>query len=533
MKFLKKYKVGIIILTIITILGGLIFINNLKPKDDDVLTNTTVLLPQTYNVAKGTSNSEFDVLTLISGTLTTLNESGKVEKYGATDLNLSKDLKKLTITINPNLKYENGDKIVAQDYISSMKMLANAKTKSMFASFVTNYVVGADSYYNNKANDISGIKLISDTKFEINFIKPCSFYDSILAKEVFAPVQQKNIDKNGGVENYGKNYKDILSSGEYKITKVSNDQFVELEKNENFSIYNSKTPKKIKIKKLTEAKSGVQLFLNNELNSLQKTQETQKLLGDKEKNYKLQSSQTPIMKYMETSGLDKDISRAMYLAIDKNYIIQNILKNKAKLVNSLVPENYKEVNEKLPYLNENEFDLNKAKQLINNRVINIRFMTTTPGSKNDQIINKYLMQQWKKIGLNVTEQPRPMALDTKYQLKTQNEDRDYEVTLATWGPDYNHESAFYNMLLGSKTNTSFSKWTNQGFKNYDEKVKQALISTNRKDVVKLYQEADKIRHDEGKLQTLYESSESYYIRKNGYIISSQGQMLKPNYWKKV
>lgn len=516
------------------IIGGGIWYNSTLSSSTKLVSETSVMLPSTFNNAKGKSNTDFWSLSLLNATPTTVDKNGKIINYAASKIDLSKDALKLKITLKDNLKYEDGTNVVAQDYISAIKMLANQQTKSDYASFATQWIQGAQDYFDGKSKEISGLKVIDDKTYEITLIKPGTFYKNILASEVFAPVKQSRVDKLGGYKTYGSKASDVLSSGEYKIKKYAKEQYLEFEKNDKTSLSTSLTPKEFKMVKSPTLTDTAKLYKQGKVNSVLKGNVTDKTLG-KAKSAKPDSEEiSPAMTYLATSGVSANIAKAMYLAIDKDYVVNKIYYGEYKLTNSLVPQNYSEINAKIPDVNKIKFNLEEAKKLVaaEGKKVTIRFMSKTPSGPQTMVFTKYLINQWKSIGLDVVETPKPMELGAKLSFGPQNKDREYEAQIVSWMPDYEHASSYYNYVLGSNSITTYGRWEGAKAKEYDKLVNEAIVAKDENKANELYAKADILRANEGKLQTIYESANNRYIKDGGFKTFGWGHLLKPSLWEK-
>lgn len=529
----SKIVISLVAVAAVTVASILVF-NPFKKVAKSELTEAVNILPSTYSVAKGNSSADFGPLTLTSATPTTVTKSGEIINYAAKSVDTSNDGKTVTVTLKDGLKYEDGSDVKAQDYITEMKLIGTPEAKSSYSNYIIDWIEGGKDFFEKKTKEIKGLKVLAPNKYEIKLTKKITFIKSLLAFELFAPVPQAQIDKAGGASKYGADPKQILSSGEYKIKKLEKDQYLEFVKNDKSPLLEKEKdlPNSVKLRLISDVSTIINLFKNGEVNSVGKSEKSDKVLNKSKETPADFIDVTPAMSYLETSGLDKNIAKALYLALDKQYINDNIFYGTNTLNNTLVPNNYSKIVSKIPYANKNDFDLEKAKELSKDYKKEIKFLVSADAPQKTKDFNKYLLQQWTKLGLNVVIDEKPKNLMTKLKFNTQDKEREYNVTVAPWICDYANESSYYNALLGSKTSLSYSKWEGKDFDEYDKLIEQAINESNVEKSAQLYAKADKIRYDSGKLQTLSQTRELYYIQKNGYIIRGYGQMLKPTLWEK-
>ena len=93
---------------------------------------TTVIKKQKYNLDPRYSDSiENDaVVSQIYEGLTEYSSSGKISLNEAEDIEKSDDFKEWKITLRDNLKWSNGEKITAKDYISSWISILDKENKN-------------------------------------------------------------------------------------------------------------------------------------------------------------------------------------------------------------------------------------------------------------------------------------------------------------------------------------------------------------------------------------------------------------------
>lgn len=77
---------------------------------------------------------------------------------GAANLKLDQKAKTATITINPNVKWSDGQPLTADDIVYAYKIIANPATKSSRYTDSLANIVGMAEYNAGKANEISGIQ---------------------------------------------------------------------------------------------------------------------------------------------------------------------------------------------------------------------------------------------------------------------------------------------------------------------------------------------------------------------------------------
>jgi peptide/nickel transport system substrate-binding protein len=86
------------------------------------------------------------------------NNTYKIVDGGAADLKLDQKAKTATITINPKVKWSDGQPLTADDIVYAYKIIANPATKSSRYTDSLANIVGLAEYNAGKSNEISGIQ---------------------------------------------------------------------------------------------------------------------------------------------------------------------------------------------------------------------------------------------------------------------------------------------------------------------------------------------------------------------------------------
>ena len=93
----------------------------------------------------------------------------EVTDTGAATLTVDTKNKKATIKIKNNIKWSDGQPLVAEDIIYSYEVVANKDYTGARYNDEKRKIIGIEDYHNGKASTISGIKKINDKTVEISF----------------------------------------------------------------------------------------------------------------------------------------------------------------------------------------------------------------------------------------------------------------------------------------------------------------------------------------------------------------------------
>ena len=93
----------------------------------------------------------------------------EVTDTGAATLTVDTENKKATIKIKDNIKWSDGQPLVAEDIIYSYEVVANKDYTGARYNDEKRKIIGIEDYHNGKASTISGIKKIDEKTVEISF----------------------------------------------------------------------------------------------------------------------------------------------------------------------------------------------------------------------------------------------------------------------------------------------------------------------------------------------------------------------------
>lgn len=440
----------------------------------------------------------------IVATLTQINKRDQVEFANAKEIKYSNNNKILTITLNDEYRWEDKVKIKAADYYFGLKHLLDPKTKSTYTMWATDNIVGANDYYNQRSTEIKGFKVLSDNKLQITLTKNVAHFTQLLASCVFSPLREDYYNKHK--TNYGTSWNNVLSSGLYRIEQYKKGQYVQLVPN-----VASKKSKYLKINnilftkvntKLTEYK----LFQQNKLNNFTQTQKIGKLEED---NITLNNAE---MTYLIPNNKisNKNLNLALYNALDKKYISEKLLAGYGDYTATIYPNIY---NTGLKYEHTNIFNLTKAKQYLKNIPKHPKIIKLLVGNDFNDIVLKYIVKQWKELGLQVEVFKTLPRLVNVELFKGPNTDRKYDFALSSWNANYNDIHAFTSEFINSQIN-----YINK----YDNKIANAMENVS--------EYTNELNMTNGYLLPLWQTKSKLFYRDNIISQSNSGYFLNGYFW---
>ncbi|MBN2839056.1 MAG: hypothetical protein JXM74_09920, partial [Fusobacteriaceae bacterium] len=197
---------SLIAIVLIVFLG--MKINGKDTIDYSLTQNPQILDPQ---VAVDTTSE--DLIAYLFEGLARINKEGKLEPAVAEKWEMKGKI--WTFKIKENAKWSNGDKIVANDFVTSWERALNPYFESK-NSYLMYIIKGAKDYKEGKITDFSqvGVKALDEKTLQVELVGEYVYFPTLTTVSVFMPQNSKYYEKNK--ENYGKNGK-IIGNGSFKI----------------------------------------------------------------------------------------------------------------------------------------------------------------------------------------------------------------------------------------------------------------------------------------------------------------------------
>lgn len=175
---------------------------------------------------------------------------------------------------------------------------------------------------------------------------------------------------------------------------------------------------------------------------------------------------------------NKDLRKALNLAVDRNYLVQEIFKNQAFPLTTPISPNffgYTEIKQNV--------DISQAQQIINqiknskNGPKEIKFNLYLPDTEELIKVANYLKDSWQKIGVEITINPLPLSDLQKNIIQS----RDYDALL--FGEVINQDPDLFAFWHSSQVNDpglNLSMYKNPDLDKLLEEVRQISNQDTRK-----------------------------------------------------
>jgi oligopeptide transport system substrate-binding protein len=419
----------------------------------------------------------------IFGGLVTLDLDLKIQPDLAKSWDISPDGKTYTFKLRDNAVFHNGRRVTAQDFKYSLERAANPANNSPTVTLYLGDIVGLKDRFNNKAQEVSGIKVVDETTLQITIVEPADFFLAELTYPVAFVVDKEQIDKDA--RNWTRKPN---GTGPFKLKEFTPAEKIVLAKNER---YHLGAPKLDEVIFELAGGSILTRYENNEVHiGVVPGTEIESVKGGSSPLSK-QYNPSPRMavSYLafnirQAPFDDLKVRQAMAMSVDRENINEVLLFGTQRVADGILPPEMPGYDASVKSL---AYDPAKAKQLLQESRYNgkvPRIILTYAGQGGDAPdILQAIQAGWKTdLGIDVELQASEYSAYLR-ELRRGT----FQMFSAGWAADYPDPEDFIDKLFASD-----SPQNEQGYKNtqVDALLKQARTERDRNKRFQLYREAE-------------------------------------------
>ncbi len=428
-----------------------------------------------------------------------------------------------TLKLRDGIKWSDGKDVTAGDFEYSWKRLANPETAADYC-YMIDMVQNYTGIANSEADpDTLGIKAIDDKTLEIVLSYDCPYFEEIMAFPATFPVRQDIVEGN---DEWTYDVATYVSNGPYKMKEWSHNAYILTEKNENYYDYANLGPDTIRFTLLDDANAMLAAYKSGELDFIEE------LPPDEMANY-LASGELIVADYIGTYYVcfnvedeifsDPLIRKAFSLAIDRNYIVDNVSQAGEVPATGYVPagvndaagpsgDDFRTVGGEYYSVAEADYEKNceEARALLaeagypnGEGFPTVEYMYNT--NDKHKAIGEALQNMWQEqlgVTVNLSNQDWNVFLESRKQ-------GDYQIARNGWIADYNDPCSFLDMWYTGGGNND-AQYSN---KDYDAKIDAAKATAVAEDRMKAFHEAEDILIEQDNvLAPVYFYTQPYMIK---------------------
>ncbi|MEI0531255.1 peptide ABC transporter substrate-binding protein [Brachyspira pilosicoli] len=432
-------------------------------------------------------------------TLIIKDKNGNLAGGACESWEISDDGLRYIFHLRENAKWSDGLNVTANDFVYALQRAANPASGAEYTSFVE-YIKNAVKILSSELSvEELGVKAIDDYTLEITLEAPTGYFLDILTYPIFAPVRKDIIEKYG--DKWSLSPESYIGNGAFIMTERNPDEKIVVIKNTNYWNKDNIVPEKITfvmMKDATLALAGIKDgSLDFSVNIIE--QDLEKLKEEGIVNIAPYFS-TVAFGINATNEVLKDvrIRKALSLAIDRNYIVENVVPTAKSPTSAWVPVGAYDVTGDFRENGGEYIDLSKeayfnnvemAKKLLaeagypNGENFPVLEYKTTSDLVYMQVAEA-VQQMWKE-NLGIDLQITSLEWAAYQQMRSE---KDYQLIRTLWIGDYSDPMTFLENYL------SYRSQNTTGYSNviFDKYIETARSTANQSIRMEAMHNAEKL-----------------------------------------
>lgn len=407
----------------------------------------------------------------------TVETKDGLEAAAAESWKISDDGLTYTFTLRDNLKWSDGEDLTAKDFEYAIKRGADSKTASVYSFLITEYIVGAEEFFNEEvSSDEVGVKALDDKTLEIKLKNPTPYFLGLTSFAVYMPVRADIVESVG--EGWEKDPKTCISNGPFYLTEYKIGDHLTMAKNEHY--WDAENVKLAGVKGLmiVEGTTVLSGYENGEIQVFEKPViEAIPRLQKEDPNFTITPSISTAYVYFNVDNelfSNPLLRKAFSLAIDRKQFVEQVTKGGQIPATGLVPPGltysdgtqFRELNEDgIPAM---EYDIDPTKALVEEAqkalaeagypngegLPELTYLYNT--NENNKKIAEALQGMWKQnLGVDVKLVNQDWAVFQESRKKG-----DYVMARGSWIGDFNDPITMLSVFASNSGNND-AQWRYQ------------------------------------------------------------------------
>ncbi len=449
--------------------------------------------PESLDPHKVSGVPEANILRQMLVGLTTTDNEGKTIP-GMAEKWEGADNKTWTFHLR-DAKWSNGDAVTADDFVYSFRRLIDPATASPYASYLTDIkIANADQIEAGKASpDTLGVRAIDAKTLEITLSEPVPYLPDTLIHTAVLPVHRATVEKFADKWTQPEN---IVVNGAYKLQTWQVNERITLARNPGYYDNANTTIDTVNLLAITDATASIQRYKAGELDITYDVPPDQFEQLKAELGSQIVTPPRLCTYYYEFNHTkppfnDVRVRRALSLAMDRDIVVNSILKQGQTVAYQFTPEATHGIENFSPEWKnwDKPTRLAEAKKLLNEAGYTdtnpLKFELLYNTNEEHRKLAVAASSFWKEglgnVEVTLNNQEWKTYLETRRK-------QQFDLSRGGWCADYNEASSFLNVFKSGNSNNN-GKYSSPAF---DAIMNQALGSDVTVEArAKLYQAAEK------------------------------------------
>ena len=356
--------------------------------------------------------------------------------------------------IRTNAKWADGFDLKADDFVYAWQRTVDPKTESPLAVYLENIKNAHEIINGNMDKEQLGVKALDDDTLYVELEYPVPYFDELVCHSAYAPLREDIVSKDEN--NWSLNADTMIGNGAFQIVRLDDYRLV-VRKNTDYWNYTNIKADIINFEFINNPNEALSLIEKDELyfyNNIPINKKDELF----EKNIAKNAAKTSLYFYEINNRINPlsnpTIRKAISLAIDRNFLIENIVKSDDIVASAIVPYNIKyngkdfRKEDTKDYFSTKDYNSNieLAKQLLeeagykNTDDFPVIELLTDYGV-HLEIANaiKKMLKETLNIDIIVTVKPFNEFMRTRRS-------GNFDMARRSWAGGYNHPMSFLSLL---------------------------------------------------------------------------------------
>lgn len=471
---MKKALAFLLALTLLTAL--LCGCGTTTATTEKTLTVQVTRNPETIDPALSSEIDGANLILCAFDCLLRFDENSKLVASMASEWNCSDDGLVWTFKLRDGLKWSDGSKLTASDFVYSWKRLADPAAAAPYAETMLKMVKGFDEVTATGNLDLLAVEAPDDTTFVVTLSHPCPYFDVLTASPSLCAVNQRTVEANG--DSWATMAETYVCNGPFYIKEWVPNSYILFAKNTNYYDADRVKLDTIKYLLIDDTNAAYAAYQTGEAQMIHAVPAAEVAALSSGSDFHVEPILGTYYVSLNTKVAPFDnptVRKALSLAIDRKYLTETLMDNTYLPASSFIGPGFSDwdgsqfmdnANGGKPYIDVNDFEGNlaKAKELLaeagypnGEGFPDITYTTDT--AEYHPIVAQYLQKAWKELGIEVKIETIEWS-----SFLPKRRAGDYQACRHGWVCDYNDVSNLLTILISTDGNND-GKFSNA---EYDE-----------------------------------------------------------------
>lgn len=326
---------------------SVIFILSCHKEPKNILNELTVSVgpePQTIDPTKNSAVDAMIYTTHLFENLTIRDENNNIIPGAAESWTSSNNNTIYIFNIRSNAKWSDGMDLKANDFVYAWKRIVDPKNGASYSILLDVIKNASDIMMGKKDKETLGVKALDDKTLYVELEYPVPYFAEMVAHTAYTPLREDIVSQNE--DGWTLDVNTMVGNGAFQIVRWDHNSRLVVRKNTDYWNYKEIKPDIINFEFIDNDNTAMSAIINEEIYFYHNTP-----INDREKLLK-EGIARPVpnisLYFYEVDNRkepfnDARVRKAISLAIDREYIVNNIMKGGEKPAAGIVPYNIKDV----------------------------------------------------------------------------------------------------------------------------------------------------------------------------------------------